>query len=203
MVLTGPTDSTSRGAAPSGDDPGSGGTKKRFGVFDRNKGVVTPSPAFMSDSQATKFLDYVIKSDDGFKDLANADHVQLRTEILQVIVMRGGEERSYIGEEAVTLNVGGKDRVLALDIIPQAARYAGSVVRGFARKYTVEVENMLSSAEVREYFKTYFGPNADPLVLRSDLLHRRYGHKYDAGLIKDDRTERISNANDEGQPGDG
>jgi hypothetical protein len=201
MAPTDPIDSSSRGANSSGTVPGPGGPKKRFGVFDRNKGVVTPSPGFMSDAQAYRFLDYIIKSCEDFKDLASADHEQLRSEVLQVIVMRGGEERSYIGGETVTLYVGGKERTMPLEIIPTAARLVSSVVRGFARKYTTEIESMLSSTEVREYFKRYFGSEADPFVLRSDLLHRRYGHKYNATTINDDRTERLSNADEEGRSG--
>jgi hypothetical protein len=192
QIGAGLVDSSIRGSGQAGGT--SAQQTKRYSAFGRNKGKITPTPGFMASDQVARFLDYLIKNSSDFSDLASADHQQLVDELLVVIVMRGGEERSYTKGGTAVLNVGGKDRVLPLDLIPQAANHAGSVIRGFSKAYTAKVKAILVSDQSQEYFRESYGLEADPLIIRSDLFHRRYSHKYDAFAIGKDRDVRLSRA---------
>jgi len=185
-------DSSVRGSGQAGGV----GTQQtqRYSAFNRNKGKLTPTPGFMTSDQVSQFLDYLIKNSESMRDLASADHQQMIEELLVVVVMRGGEERSYTKGGTVILNVGGRDRVLPLDLIPQAANHAGSVIRGFSKAFTTKVKAILVSEQAKEFFKENYGLEADPLIIRSDLFHRRYSHKYDAMMIGKDRDDRLSRA---------
>jgi len=166
----------------------------RYSAFNRNKGKLTPTPGFMTSDQISQFLDYLITNSPSLNDLTTADYQQLVEELLVVVVMRGGEERSYTAGGTAVLDVGGKERVLSLDLIPQAANFAKSVIRGFSKAFTGKVKAILESEQAKDYFGENYGSGVEPKVIRSDLFHRRYGHKYDAVLIGKDRDGRLSRA---------
>lgn len=159
-----------------------------------NADVVTPSSGVMSAKERSVCLYALVDLCEDMGDIADADMAELETEVLRSVVVIGGAERSYVGERVLTLTVGARERSVEQRVLLTALKESGQTPRAFARGLTYQVTEMFEDPQLIRLFKQTYGPEADVRVLRADLLHKRYGHKYDQAKIDRVRSGNLREA---------
>jgi hypothetical protein len=157
-----------------------------------NESVAVPTTAIFTEPEITSFCKDLTSVHKSMESLTSADHPELVTEVLRVVCALGGEERAYTRESSFDISVSGNKFKLASHLIPEVVAKQGHVVRGLAFTFPETVKAILTSPAYKQYFADFFGPEANPLLIRADLFHGRYAHKYDQELVKTVRRENLA-----------
>lgn len=188
-----------KGEGDSGGPSSRGGTqsgakdKGTFGRFvERNRGKASPSTGVMTEKEREAFAASFVKTVAGFEDLAKADWGELLQEMLNVVLMAGGAERSYVGTREVAVEVGSKERDLKLSDITSVLSELGHTVRSFSRSRSKEVRRALNDPSMRAFLSDTYGSEVDPMEVRGDLLHREAAHKFDGARYLEVRKRKLA-----------
>jgi len=166
---------------------------KVSGFFKKNSGKVTVSAGVFTREQCDGVVKAMIARVPDGEDIAQADYGDVFLSLMLIMVLHGGEDRAYENEREVALCVGEKSYVVALREVLAAVKEvdAGGTVRRFTRANSGVVLNLLETAEVKVRFAEAYGSVANLRVLRSDLMHKNYVHKFDDEVCKAERVKRL------------
>jgi len=157
-----------------------------------NSKYVVPTDGRLSEAQIEILLNRMIADIPELNDLGTADHADLLTQLVTLIVCIGGEDRRYDKGTPVKILVGSKVREFDTAQFKSVVDNLRFTVRSIARSRPNIVNKVLCDPEVKEYFASTYGEFTRPEHIRADLAVKRTVVKYDQVAWDKNRKETLA-----------